>query len=194
MIKKERGQAVTYVSLPLADLEAIALSLALGSTPAHPHYKDTGTKLEFSGEVVSKERPRSTANGHTYTPKKTVDFEKLVAALGRAARDNKGIAPYRSPVVIHLEIRMAIAASWSPVKKALAHLLAPSPKDMDNMEKAILDGLNGVSYFDDVQIIQKFTTKKYSDRPGFTLHVAPVGLTESDVQTIEKLVRIARAK
>jgi Holliday junction resolvase RusA-like endonuclease len=37
--------------------------------------------------------------------------------------------------------------------------------DLDNIEKAVLDALNGVAYVDDKQIFRKYTEKSWAETP-----------------------------
>ncbi len=41
-------------------------------------------------------------------------------------------------------------------------LMYTGKKDIDNIAKSILDGLNGVAYIDDKQVVQLTISKKYT--------------------------------
>ena len=82
---------------------------------------------------VPKGRPRFTRTGHAFTPKKTVDFEKLIAA---AWREQQGETMIETPISLYVNIGVVNMR-----------------KDLDNMVKSIADGLNNVAYKDDSQII-----------------------------------------
>jgi Holliday junction resolvase RusA-like endonuclease len=81
------------------------------------------------GEPMVKARPRVTKAGHTYTPKATKDAELRVAEAydGELFTGNVGV---------ELHFFQGSRAR----------------KDIDNMIKLILDGLNGVAWPDDVQV------------------------------------------
>lgn len=113
-------------------------------------------KLLFSVDVrpKAKERPRF-AMGHVYTPKKTKDYETLIALSARKA----GARPLESPLTID------ITATFKRPVKSPSFYCVKRP-DVDNLAKAITDGLNGVAYKDDSQIVELKIAKNYgtSDR------------------------------
>jgi len=116
------------------------------------------------GPIVAKARPRVTVRGNkprAYTPKKSADFEKVVA----------GSCPLDSPVEGAVDLRvnmyLGIPKSWSKQKTAdaAAGQIKPiSRPDLDNYLKSIMDGLNGVAYLDDSQIVRLSITKEYARR------------------------------
>ncbi|MNP83694.1 Endodeoxyribonuclease RusA [compost metagenome] len=59
---------------------------------------------------------------------------------------------------------MAIAGELFPTKKP----------DMDNVIKAIYDGLNGVVWKDDVQVVDAFVRKRYGEVPGVHVRIVPL--------------------
>lgn len=84
------------------------------------------------GEPMVKARPRVTRTGHTYTPKTTVEAEKRV----REAFEATGCEPFSNAVGVELAFFQGTRAR----------------KDIDNMEKLVLDALNGSAWVDDVQV------------------------------------------
>ena len=52
--------------------------------------------------------------------------------------------------------------------------------DIDNIEKSILDSLNGLAYEDDSQIISLYGEKRYSDIPRVELKIKEVKWTNVD--------------
>lgn len=81
------------------------------------------------GEPIVKGRPRFTKTGHAYTPKATKDAEARVAEAynGEMFTGNIGV---------ELHFFQGSRAR----------------KDIDNMVKLVLDGLNGVAWPDDVAV------------------------------------------
>lgn len=108
----------------------------------------------------AKERPRHT--GHvTYTPKATRDFEKAVRLCYQA---QNGGPPTDKPVILTIGFNFAIPKSVSSiVLKRLMLGTTPysSRPDLDNIEKAIMDALNGIAYADDALIVGKVTLKRF---------------------------------
>lgn len=186
--------------LPMEDKVAIAKAV-VAKHPLPPVRYNLSLPLgslviTFVGEPVAKERPRM-ARGRTYTPPKTVEFEKAISNLGIAAMANAGLAPLTMPIVAHVSIRFAVPSSWGQAQKALASFLSPSEKDCDNIQKSVFDGLNGVLYADDKQIVQVFATKKYvvgPEVPGVTAAFTPVGLSPSDMKSVLALIALEKKK
>ena len=82
------------------------------------------------GRPVPKGRPRVTTRG-TYTPKRTRAYERDVGLCALAA----GVRPLSGRVGLKVTFRVRDARA-----------------DLDNLGKAILDGLNGVAYGDDAHV------------------------------------------
>ena len=130
-------------------------------------------RFDIPGHPVGKGRPRATrANGFVsfYTPAKTRDYEKAVKTAGRAFCK----APLAGPLRMSLFVRMAVPKSWTKRQRedALSGCLRPTSKpDLSNVLKAIEDGLNGVCYEDDKQIVELAVTSWYSVEPGVTVEI-----------------------
>lgn len=111
------------------------------------------------GKPFGKQRPKfSRKFGRAYTPAETVRFETHVAQV---AAENFP-APITGPVRITVRAEFEPAASWSKRKKAellgRAHVQKP---DLDNIVKAISDGLNRVAFADDSQIAEMVIQKRW---------------------------------
>lgn len=140
----------------------------------------TTTAITFTvpGQPVGKGRPRIGKIGQharMFTPEKTANYEGLIAHAGHQAM--AGRAPILGPVSVVLDIRVQVPASWSKRKQAeaLANRVHPTTKpDIDNVEKAIFDGLNGVAWKDDVQVVDVVKRKRYSETPGVTVEIEPM--------------------
>ena len=103
-------------------------------------------KQIFNIKPRSKQRPRSTRFGHTYTPKETREYEKSIAEAYTGKLFAEG----------PLRITLAFNAGWTKITiEELKPKRVPSKLrgDIDNYAKAILDALNGVAYTDDKQIV-----------------------------------------
>lgn len=123
---------------------------------------------------VPKGRPRFSKIGgfvRSYTPKKTSDYEAQVKAIAQNAMTRE---PLETPLVAFLYFRLPIPKSYS--KKRVAACLAGSERptkkpDLDNLAKSVLDGLNGVVYLDDAQLVSLHITKVYDHNPGVDIMV-----------------------
>lgn len=132
--------------------------------------------LQFTvpGAPKGKGRPRF-GRGRTYTPKTTVDYERLVRIC---AADQLGdIEPLSGPVYLSLTATFPIPASWPKAKKQLAeggslwHIAKP---DSDNILKIVCDALNEVLWLDDSQVCLAKVSKKYGREPGVVVVVEAI--------------------
>jgi Holliday junction resolvase RusA-like endonuclease len=129
----------------------------------------------IEGVPVAKGRPRISTRGgfaRAYTPAKTRSFEAVVSDTARAAIGP--IDPYAGPVEMEAHFSIPVPKSWRKRDRAdaLAGIIQPGGKpDLDNYFKAIADGLNGIVYKDDSQIVSARLTKRYGDDPGVVVTV-----------------------
>ncbi|MDD3655055.1 MAG: RusA family crossover junction endodeoxyribonuclease [Desulfotomaculaceae bacterium] len=103
-------------------------------------FRVSGVKITVPGRPVPKGRPRLGVRGRKafiYTPPATREYEKLVGWVAKSA----GCRPVEGPVSVALSVY---------VKGRL---------DADNIAKSILDGLNGVAYEDDDQVVELLVRK-----------------------------------
>lgn len=104
-------------------------------------------KIEFVvyGKPQGKQRPRfSRRSNSIYTPKNTQMYERQIAKAYRAAAN--GFSFGDKPVEIW------ITAVFAKAKTSKKEYPTIKP-DIDNIQKAVFDGLNGVAYNDDKQIV-----------------------------------------
>ena len=128
--------------------------------------------LVFSveGEPKGKGRPRFSKVGgfvKTYTDQKTRDYESLISQAARTAMGET--PPMEGPISASMYFRLPIPKS-TPKKRVaslLGGLVRPTKKpDLDNMNKAILDAMNGIVYKDDSQVVTIHSKKVYSTHTG----------------------------
>jgi Holliday junction resolvase RusA-like endonuclease len=121
------------------------------------------------GQPQGKGRPKIVKIGgfsRMATPKKTVTYEALVAHTAQQALAGRGLCTLA--VGVDLSIDMEVPSSWSEKKRrqALAGEVLPTTKpDVDNVVKAIFDGLNGVLWLDDKQVVDTRIRKRYAATP-----------------------------
>ena len=117
------------------------------------------------GTPVPKGRPRFARRGKfvsTYSPKTTVDYESKVSEAAKLAMGSS--KPLETPVAAYIYITLPIPASYSK-KRSQACLSGqehPTKKsDIDNFCKAVFDGMNGIVFADDSQVVALHAKKVY---------------------------------
>lgn len=121
------------------------------------------------GDPIGKQRPR-VVNGHAYTPEKTKDYEKRIKLAFYAA----GGKTLTGPVTVSVAAWYRVPKSVSKAKQTamLAGDLKPLKRpDIDNVVKAILDGVNGIAFKDDSQVVKLTAYKAYAENPGVLVEI-----------------------
>lgn len=138
--------------------------------------------FEIEGKPTGKGRPRFKRMGsfvQTYTPEKTVDYEKLV----RLRFQNAG------GVITDKPVKVEITAFFAPPKSVrkkdkiemLTNRLLPVKKpDCDNIAKIVLDALNKIAYVDDSQVVELAVKKRYSAEAKVTVHIEEIETVGDD--------------
>jgi Holliday junction resolvase RusA-like endonuclease len=119
------------------------------------------------GEPVAKGRPRFAKRGNyvqTYTPVKTKSYEDEVRLLATKAKGSG--STLEGSVSVFIYISFSVPQSYTKRKREAClsgetkHTKKP---DLDNVAKAIIDGMNGIIFKDDSQIINLHVTKVYAE-------------------------------
>jgi len=98
-------------------------------------------KITVPGRPVPKGRPRLGVRGkkaYIYTPPATREYEKLVGWIAKCS----GCKPLNGSLAVKLHL-----------------FIRGRSGDVDNYCKSILDGLNGVAYQDDGQVVELLVRK-----------------------------------
>lgn len=122
---------------------------------------------------VPKARPRFTRYGHTYTPKKTADYEKAIAEYWRQAT-NGFMYDKEQALIVNLVFGIPIPKSTSKSKTELMAngTIRPLKKpDVDNLAKAVMDALNDVAWVDDSQVVRVSIYKEYAKEPYVYIYI-----------------------
>lgn len=108
--------------------------------------------LEINARPIPKARPRLSKFA-VYTPKKTADYEKLIAyEWKRRYKD----------LILKGAIKLDLLFCFKKAKSCKKDYHTQRP-DIDNLEKAILDGLNKTAFVDDCQVVEMKSQKVFSD-------------------------------
>ena len=123
-----------------------------------------------------KQRPRfSSVTKRTYTPEKCHHYQnevraQVVASLARQARVTAAdfpLFPVDVPLRVNLDFYFKLPRQHPGMNKQVPLYGArwmPKNSDVDNLAKAIFDGLNTVIWEDDRQIVDSRTRKMYADK------------------------------
>ena len=124
-------------------------------------------RLTVPGVPVAKGRPRF-ANGHAYTPERTVDAE---VRLGTAMRQEFA-EPLDGPLMLTVEFWFARPKSWSKARRAevIGNPHTGKP-DLDNLVKTVKDAGNTILWHDDGQIFSVDAIKLYGLENSTTIEV-----------------------
>jgi len=131
--------------------------------------------FKVDANPVGKQRARYVKRGNfvqAYTPEKTRTYETLIRDSGIEAMGSS--EPLETPVNLYLYIRVPIPKSYSKkkVEDCLNGLDKPIRKpDSSNILKSVEDGMNGIVYKDDSQIVNLHVTKVYSSLAGVDICV-----------------------
>lgn len=124
-----------------------------------------GVQFTVPGKPRGKGRPRfSTAGGfvRSYTDAQTASYENLVALEYERAGGQLIDGPVR--IQIHAVYPIPKSASKKLRAEMIDGDVLPRCKpDIDNVCKAVLDGLNGVAYADDTQVSMLVAERLYGE-------------------------------
>ena len=115
------------------------------------------------GRPQGKQRPRLGRGGRVYTPAATQRYERSVASSYLVATHGRNLAGYRGPVQIR------IACLFADLRR----------RDLDNVIKAVLDGLNGIAYRDDCQVTHISATRGHGSPECTKVELFYPGLAEA---------------
>lgn len=146
--------------------------------------------IEITGHPIGKGRARANVvrskgggiatgkNGRPivkhYTPEKTRRWEEDARQLARMEMMHR--EPLTGPVEITIDAILAVPKSWAKWKKEAAEagaILPTSKPDLDNIEKAAKDALNGIVWIDDAQVVDTNKRKRYGTRPAVIIGIRP---------------------
>ena len=125
-------------------------------------------QIDFTvpGQPRGKGRPRFARRGNfvaTYTDAKTASYEDQIRFYALQAMGSS--EPLKTALEAFIYVRLPVPQSYSKkrTEACLSGLERPCKKpDLDNIIKAMMDGMNEVIYDDDVQIVSITATKLYA--------------------------------
>lgn len=131
--------------------------------------------FDVIGKPYGKQRPRRARN-IVYTPRENVEYEARVSEAFRKA-PGAPQSPFDGPVAIlmNLVFEPPRSASKTLKRDMIEGSVYPTKKpDIDNCVKSIMDGLNGVAYLDDRQVVAIVVNKRYGDQAKVAVTIGEV--------------------
>jgi Holliday junction resolvase RusA-like endonuclease len=128
--------------------------------------------FEVPGNPIPKGRPRL-GKGHTYTPRRTQEAENVVRSVAQLHE----VIPIVGPILMHLDFFIPIPKQWAKAKVQSAMLGTIRPTtgaDADNLGKMVMDGLQGIAFANDAQIVELICRKWYSVEPRTVVKIVPL--------------------
>ena len=121
---------------------------------------NNSVELQYDIDPVPASRPRVTRWG-TYYGKKYKNYKAAMKEL-----TDKGDEKYLEGLIFaDMTFFVPMAKSWSKKRKAESFgRYCNNNADLDNYEKAILDSLSGVVFYDDCQIVTQVSRKIWSEK------------------------------
>ena len=124
--------------------------------------------LFIPGNPVPQGRPKFARQGNfvrCYDPKKSSEWKQFISL--RAASEN--VQPFSQGTALEIS---AVFYLTRPVSVSVKKRPYPTSKpDLDNLIKALKDGLKGITWHDDSQVVKISAVKQYSDKPGIYIEV-----------------------
>lgn len=103
----------------------------------------------------------------TFTPDRTEVFEREVALVARRAMARAS----RPPLAVPVNMRVTFVLRGDPDTWPTDQ----SDGDLDNLEKAVKDALNGIAYLDDRLVVEMTKTKVCGPNPRIEIALAAAG-------------------
>lgn len=131
--------------------------------------------VELFGKPIPQQRPRFARRGshvHCYDNQANLK-EGYKWQIKSQFKDD----PWEIPLALDLVFFMPIPKATSAIKKrqmahgVIAHMKKP---DIDNLQKFVLDCLNGILFKDDSQITEIRAKKMYANKPGTLIRMIPL--------------------
>lgn len=117
-----------------------------------------------------KQRP-AWSKGRAYTPKKTRDYETLLANVAKATMlsNRKKRFGSETPLKVTATFIFEPPKSWPKERKQAAidgvtYPILSNTGDVDNLLKSCLDSFNGIVFDDDKAIVEIVSKKKYGEK------------------------------
>lgn len=139
-------------------------------------------EFRVEGKPVGKARPRFARMGDgvkTYTPKTTRDYERMI---GEGFLSQGGTVFEHKYLSVRITAYFPIPKSTRKAERLLMETgYVPYDKkpDCDNLAKSVLDGLNGVAWIDDKQVVSLKVKKYYGVEAAVVVNIREVYIDDN---------------
>lgn len=139
------------------------------------------------GKIVGKGRPRFTTfkvldkvknkyvtRVKVYTPQTTVDYEQKIAMYYRKTTTYKSDKALRAKIFAYREVPKSTTKKLKQWLLDKTFLCTVKP-DIDNIIKVVLDALNNVAYYDDIQVCELVIIRQYAENECLKICLEEIG-------------------
>jgi Holliday junction resolvase RusA-like endonuclease len=117
--------------------------------------------------LVGKQRPRATTRGgfaRMYTSAATREFETIVQDEIKRIMNKRNyeMIDGEIPLDVKIDFYFKLPNVSNKKKRMMEHQPVMKRPDVDNLEKSVLDAMNGVVFKDDCQVVSSWETKLYA--------------------------------
>lgn len=170
-LNSKRSQGRTRADRIQHDEAPISITVPLADDPKPKERPRTVVDMKFLENAFMSARGnlpkfKSTISGRlsrTFTPQQTVDYENVIREAAQIAMI--GRKALKCPVESHITFVLKGGAEEWPTSRR--------DGDADNMEKAVLDALNGLVFEDDSLVVRSYREKICGDRPEVRILIRP---------------------
>lgn len=111
--------------------------------------------------------------------KRYLTYKKLVAAAAISAMNRKALEKIDGTVSVRIDIFYEVPKSYTKKRKTdiyeSDYQIRPEVRgDIDNVAKSILDGMNGICFKDDIQVVELIVNKRFDDAAGVSVIVKSI--------------------
>lgn len=134
-------------------------------------YESQSINFFVPGNPVPQGRPKFARIGNAvrcYDQKKSSEWKQFIALRAAAC----GVKPFDKSKALLLNVCFILSRPASVSEKKRPH---PTCKpDLDNLIKATKDGLKGIAWHDDSQVVTIVAKKQYGNQPGISILIDEV--------------------
>lgn len=136
----------------------------------------TTIRIVVDGKPVPWARHMGGRTTRPFTPAKVRTYQDVLRVL--AQQEMRDRAPLEGPLSLVIRAGLPIPKSLNKRKTADAisgALLPTTRPDVDNYAKIALDGLNGIVWRDDSQVVRLTALKMYALKPSLEITISEAG-------------------